>query len=299
MQPITLLTDFGTTDAYAGVVKGVILSRAPNAQIVDLTHAADSGSAHAGGHLLTAISSYFPSGTVHFVLTGLGSASAGMLAAAANGQFLVAPDNGVAGLFLDEYAPSHVVRIENPPFILPPRRSVFHSRIIYAPAAAALASGDVRVEELGTTLASWKRLPNTLAQRQSDGSLDGQVVHVDHFGNLVTNIRAYQLPAKPRICIGSHIIDRVSANYSDVAAGSLLAIIGSTGNLEISINRGNAAKQLYASVSTKVCIEPADRFVAFGDGANLACCGRRPAWWSSFKVRGMLRGDCFAGSGQA
>ena len=115
-----------------------------------------------------------------------------------------------------------------------------------APAAAALAAG-VRLEELGSRLSEWTRLPRALARAERDGSVAGEVVHIDRFGNLVTNIHASQLPERPRITVGSTVIDGVSGSYGETEVGGVLAIVGSTGKVEISINRGSAAKKLFVS----------------------------------------------------
>ena len=254
-QVITLLTDFGTTDAYVGIVKGILLARAPYARLVDLVHAAESGSLYAAAYLLAAAYAYFPPGTVHLVLTDPGSApDRRIIAAAVEGQYVVAPDNGVAAPLLDEHPPTALVAVQNAPFLLETRRHTFHSRFIYAPAAAALATG-VRLEELGPTLSQWTQLPRALAAPEPDGSIAGEVVHIDRFGNLVTNIHGSQLPGHPRITVGSTVIDRVSDTYGDVEVGGVLAIVGSTGKLEISINRGSAAKKLFVSRTDPVRID--------------------------------------------
>ena len=179
-----------------------------------------------------------------------------IIAAAVDGQFVVTPDNGVAAPLLAERTPGMVVAVEEPQFLLEARRHTFHSRLIYAPAAAALAGG-VRLEELGPTVREWTTLPHALAARDPGGGIAGEIVHIDRFGNLVTNIDASQLPSRPRITVGSTVIDRVSDHYGEVEVGGVLAIIGSTGKLEISINRGNAARKLFVSRTDPVRIEAA------------------------------------------
>lgn len=112
-QVITLLTDFGTTDAYVGIVKGILLARAPQARLVDLVHGAESGSLYAGAYLLISAYPYFPPGTVHLVLTDPSSApDRRIIAAAVQGQYVVAPDNGVAAPLLDEYPPTALVAVQ-------------------------------------------------------------------------------------------------------------------------------------------------------------------------------------------
>jgi S-adenosylmethionine hydrolase len=257
LRLITLLTDFGTTDAYVGIVKGILLSRAPDARVVDLVHAAESGSLYATAYLLMSACPYFPSGTVHLVLADPSAAPGRrILAAEVEGQFVVGPDNGVAAPLLDHWAPTAVVSVENERFLLEARRHTFHSRLIYAPVAASLVAG-VRLNELGPPLPKWTPLRQAIVPRQADGSILGEVVHIDRFGNLVTNIHASQVPSHPRITVGSTVIERISDHYGEVAVGGILAIVGSTGQLEISINRGSAAKRLFVSRTDPVRIESA------------------------------------------
>jgi len=254
---ITLMTDLGTTDAYVGVVKGILLDRAPDAHIVDLTHAAESGSLYTAAYLLATAFPYFPPATTHLVLMDPSSSpKRAVLAAKVEEQYVVAPDDGVATLVFDEHPPSELVIIENADFLLPAHRHTFHSRLIYAPVAAALACG-TRLAELGSAATEWTPLPHAIAGTEPDGTILGEVVHIDHFGNLVTNIRASQLPAPPlRITVGDAVMDRVCENFADVEVGHVLALIGSTGNLEISVNRDNAAKRLFVSKHQRVVVRP-------------------------------------------
>ena len=168
----------------------------------------------------------------------------------------MAPDDGVASPLFDEHPPAAVAAVENRQFLLEARRHTFHSRLIYAPVAAALVSG-LRLNELGPAMSEWVRLPHAGARHEPDGTIVGEVVHIDRFGNLVTNIHASQLPQNPRISVGSTVIDGVADHYGEVEAGGVLAIVGSTGKLEISINRGSAAKKLFVSRTDPVRIDAA------------------------------------------
>lgn len=256
-QLITLLTDLGTTDAYVGIVKGILHSRAPNARVIDLSHAAERGSLYTTAYLLAAAYPYFPAGTVHLVLTDPSSSpERRILAAEVEGQYLVAPDDGVATLLVDEHPPASLVSVENAALMLPARRHTFHSRLIYAPVAAALVTG-TPIEQLGPALPQCIQLPHAIARSKPDGNILGEVVHIDHFGNLVTNIRASQLPPPPlTITVGDAIMKRVCDSYADVETGHVLAIIGTTGNLEICVNRDSAAKRLYVSKFQQVHVQP-------------------------------------------
>ena len=256
VQIITLLTDFGTTDAYVGIVKGILLARAPQARLVDLVHAADSGSLYAAAYLLTAATPYFPTGTVHLVLTDPGATpDRRIIAAAVNDQYVIVPDNGVVAPLLAEHPPTGVVAVQNEEFLLATTHQTFHSRLIYAPAAAALASG-APLSDLGPAVSDWTPLLHAIAKGEPSGSILGEVVHIDRFGNLITNIQASQIPSRPRITVGSTVIEGITRTYGSVESGSVLAMIGSTGKLEISINRGSAAKKLFVSRTDPVRVEP-------------------------------------------
>jgi hypothetical protein len=192
---------------------------------------------------------------VHLVLTDPSSApDRRIIAADVAGQSVVAPDNGVVGPLFHQHRPSALVTVQDPSLLLEPRRHTFHSRLIYAPAAAALVNG-ARLGELGAPTSQWTQLPHALGTAEGAGRIVGEVVHIDRLGNLVTNIDASQLPAHPRITVGSTVIDRLSDTYDDVELGGVLAIVGSTGKLEISINRGSAAKKLFVSRTDPIRIE--------------------------------------------
>jgi S-adenosylmethionine hydrolase len=198
---------------------------------------------------------YFPAGTVHLVLTDPSAApDKRILAADVEGQYIVAPDDGVASPLFERHPPAAVVAVEDARFLLEARRHTFHSRLIYAPVAAALTSG-MRPTDLGPALTEWVRLSRASAQRDAHGTIIGEVVHIDRFGNLVTNVHASQLPSNPRFTVGSTVIDGIADHYGEVEVGGVLAIVGSTGMIEISINRGSAAKKLFVSRADPVRID--------------------------------------------
>lgn len=253
---ITLLTDFGTRDIYVGVVKGVILARCGATRIIDLSHEVGQGNVHEGGYLLASAWGYFPKATVHCVVIDPGvGGDRRILAAEVGGQYFVAPDNGVLTEVFNDTAPTRVVSVENQSLMIQPVSQTFHGRDIFAPAAAALASG-AKLDDLGPTTQSWLKLPRVEPVEQ-DGEVIGQVVHIDRFGNIITNIRAEDLPNEPRVQIARHAIHGLAESYQSVPRGELLAIIGSTGRLEISINQGEAAGLLAASVGDPVHVRTA------------------------------------------
>lgn len=248
---VTLLTDFGTRDVYVGVIKGVILARCGGAQIVDLAHEVEQGNVHEGGYLLASAWRYFPAGTVHCAVIDPGvGGDRRILAAEVAGHYFVAPDNGLLTELFNDTAPTRVVSVENESLMIQPVSQTFHGRDIFAPAAAALAGG-VTLDELGPRTESWLKLPRVEPIEQGS-ELVGQVVHIDRFGNIITNIRADDLPDEPRVRIARHAIHGLADSYQSVPRGELLAIIGSTGRLEISINQGDAASLLAARVGDAV-----------------------------------------------
>jgi S-adenosylmethionine hydrolase len=246
MRPIiTLTTDFGTADGYVGEVKGVLLSLCPDAELVDVTHDIPPQDVDRGRLTLARVWRRFPPGTVHLVVVdpGVGSTRAA-LALRSDGRFLVGPDNGVLSPAL-LIAGALVVELP-----LPPRSSAtFHGRDVFAPAAAALARGD-SIDALGRPASGpiLRRTPEPV--RRPDGSLEGQVIVVDRFGNAVTNLVGLR---GGTIEIGSRRIT-VRHTYSEVAAGEPVAVTGSTGFIEIAVRDGDAARTLGIGRGDKVVL---------------------------------------------
>ena len=259
MSIITLTTDFGTRDYYVGAMKGVVLAIAPQATLVDLTHQVPPRDLLAGAFVLRHAAREFPPGTIHLAVVdpGVGS-SRRPLAARAAGHLWVGPDNGLFGFAFDD--PDCQVRAIAHPKLAHSRRSAtFHGRDLFAPTAAHLATG-FPLEEVGPPVADPVRLEELTPQRQAK-RLRGQVIHIDRFGNLVTNIAAADLAgwdAGVRIRLGSgRELDRICRTYADVDPGKLLALVGSAGLLEISVNSGSAARALGIDRRAPVIVERA------------------------------------------
>ncbi|HEV8245787.1 MAG TPA: SAM-dependent chlorinase/fluorinase [Polyangiaceae bacterium] len=257
---ITLLTDFGSSEPYAGVMKGVILQRFPEATLVDLTHEIPPQSLLAGAFWLGAAYPWFPAGTVHLAVVdpGVGSSRA-PVALAAHGHYFVGPDNGLFE-FVRRGAETVAVRRLEPERLKAPALSrTFHGRDLFAPAAALLASGALGFEALGPEheLAASLTLPAVVQRagaREGEVRLEGAVVAVDRFGNLITNLEPRRAPAEGRV----HVAERVapcSSTYADVAAGELVAYLGSFGQLEVGVRNGSAARELKAGTGTPVYFE--------------------------------------------
>jgi S-adenosylmethionine hydrolase len=246
---IALLTDFGTRDHYAGTMKGVALGICPDAVLVDITHDVPAHDVLAGALELAASYKYFPPGTVFLVVVdpGVGSSRRGVAVAAGDFRF-VAPDNGVLSLVLAEAPPRAIVELTDPRYA---RRSIsrtFEGRDRFAPAAAWLASG-LEITALGPPAAGLHTIALPRPQHTAD-TLHGEVVRVDRFGNLITNIdrRTFEEFAAARAAVMISIGDRPAAGpvstYADAADGALTALFGSTDHLEIAVNGGSAAAVL-------------------------------------------------------
>lgn len=257
---VSLITDFGTADPFVGIMKAVILSRCREATLIDVTHETPPQDIFAGAFALASAWRYFPAGTIHVVVVdpGVGSDRRILLAEVDGHQFLV-PDNGLLPLALDGRRPASVRAVERREFFLEPVSATFHGRDIFAPVAAVLAAGTAAPAEVGprVSVASLVRVVEPAPRPLAGGGIRGEVATVDRFGNLITNVRAAQVPgASWRISVRGRTIDGISPCYGAVPAGEPLAVIGSTGRLEIAVNLGDAATVLEAERGTLVEIQP-------------------------------------------
>jgi hypothetical protein len=243
---ITLLTDFGLTDTYAGQVKGVILSIAPEARIVDLTHEIPPQNVLVGAFLLASSTAAFPRGTIHAAVVdpGVGT-SRKIICALCRGHVFLAPDNGILSLVFAAREPEAVYQVKNPAYFRGTVAPTFQGRDIIAPAAAHLALG-LSPSKLGPRLRSIKRIEIPIPRRVMDKTLRGEVIHIDRFGNAVTNIAAAQLKKlrEPVVFANNIRVGTVSTTFSDGPHGGAVAVIGSFNALEIAVNGGSAAKTL-------------------------------------------------------
>jgi S-adenosylmethionine hydrolase len=255
---IALLTDFGSRDHYAGAMKGVALTICPDATLVDITHDIPAHDVLTGALELAASFKYFPQGTIFVAVVdpGVGSARRGM-AAEAGGYRFVAPDNGVLTLALKEAPPKKVVELTERKYARPTVSRTFEGRDRFAPAAAWLAKG-IELGALGRPLASWHQLdvPQPVADERR---LAGEVLRIDRFGNLVTNIDRALFERFARggaidITLDKHQIDRLVATYAEVAPGAVCALFGSSDHLEVAANGGSAAARLGVGRGARVTI---------------------------------------------
>lgn len=255
---ITLMTDFGIADTYVGVMKGVILDLVPGATLIDLTHAISPQNVRQAAFLLSTAVAYFPDDTVHLVVVDPGVGSERRpIAVKTDRAYFVAPDNGVLNLALSQQTVETMVHLTNPDYWLPEVSATFHGRDIFAPVAAHLARG-VPINELGTQIQDIVRLRVPNPSHRPDGSILGQVQHIDRFGNCITNVPADLVPKRQSMIVkvAEQSISGLSSTYAAVDPGRVVALIGSTGFLEIAIRDGSAADQLNISIDDMVLIEP-------------------------------------------
>ncbi len=254
---ITLTTDFGLEDPFVGIMKGVILGIAPEAQLVDITHEIHSYDILEAAFVVDSIYRYFPPGTVHVVVVdpGVGSARRPM-AAAAEGQFFVAPDNGVLSPVLHtdrSAAVPQVYRITNESLFLDSVSRTFHGRDIFAPVAAHLARG-TPIESVGPRILDFAIRAFPRPRPQGD-KLVGIVLRIDKFGNIITNFRREHLRKDFTIRIAGLSITRLCDSFSEAEPGEFFAIEGSAGYIELALNQGSAAERLNVGLGNEIEVE--------------------------------------------
>jgi S-adenosylmethionine hydrolase len=255
---VAVLTDFGTRDHYAGTIKAVVLSVCPDATIVDIGHEIPPHDVLAGALELAACYRFFPIGTIFLVVVdpGVGSSRRGLAADTGEYRF-VAPDNGVLSLVFRDTPPKRVVELTERKYARPTVSRTFEGRDRFAPAAGWLAKG-INLVSLGRSVSDFRVLDLPRLAVLAD-RIEGEVVRVDRFGNLITNIdrKAFDHFARDghlAVRIESHDVPRLVATYAEAAAGELCALFGSTEHLEIAVNAGDAAARLGLSRGAKVTI---------------------------------------------
>lgn len=258
-QIITLTTDFGLRDPYVAEMKAVILGISPETRIVDITHEIEKFNIRMGAYTLAAVSPFFPEGTIHVVVIdpGVGTKRKAILIQTKNVCY-IGPDNGVLTLAVKNQDIRHIYRIENPKLILPEVSNTFHGRDIFSPAAAHLANG-ISPSEFGPRI---RRVvtPEFARVTRRKNKLTGEVIHIDGFGNIVTNFRQKDVELvdiKKTVNIklkNNRLRLKLCKAYAEVGIRRPLAIIGSHNFLEISINRGNAAENFRTRVGDRVTL---------------------------------------------
>lgn len=260
MRIITLTTDFGEADHYLACMKGVILQLAPDARIVDVTHVIQPHDVIHGAFVLRQVFEHFPAGTVHVAVVdpGVGTTRR-MIAARYEGQTFLAPDNGLVSLVHRDFRLQELRAIENQRLFRQEISATFHGRDVLAPVAGHLAQG-MRLENVGPPITELEILNLDRPTVLPHGGVEGQVLYIDRFGNLISNISEADLSvvaggaAGMNVYVGPLRVGPLCYTYGDVQPGEIVAVIGSTGMLEVAINQGDAAVQLRAAPGTIVVV---------------------------------------------
>ncbi len=262
---VALLTDFGHEDAYVGVMKSVVLSRRPDCQFIDLSHAIGPQQVRQAAYLAWTAHRYLPSGTVLLCVVdpGVGTERRAIAVTWPRGTF-VGPDNGWLSYILQESGGNpkngctslpedwRAVELTNSDLWLTPLSDTFHGRDIFAPVAARLASGDP-LEDMGTPCDDLVAF-STSPSKSDGGSVAGEVIHVDHFGNLITNITAFDLPEEFTVWLGGGSVHGPARSYQ--SEGPLVALVGSSGLLEVGAPNGHAGRLVRVGIGEPVTVTP-------------------------------------------
>ncbi len=290
---ITLLTDFGNQDAYVGIMKGVIAGINPQANTIDICHNIPAQDIFSGAYLLSTSYKYFPKGTIHVAVVDPGVGSRRDIVCVETRDYIfLTPDNGLLGFVVKEERPKNIVRVTNNRYFLPSPSNTFHGRDVFAPVAAHLSLG-IKPQKLGIGISQLERLEIPKPTYKKPGQLEGQIIFIDRFGNLITNItrehiaqcnhKRFPLPILPfhkgrnakkssdfspiqggekidrqhamETTIGRKKIVGLSKTYTDVKVGEPLVLLGSAGFLEVSINQGNARKYFKVDRGNKIVIK--------------------------------------------
>ena len=255
MPIVTLTTDFGLGDHYAGVMKGVILGICPNARIVDITHDCRPYDVSEAAFTIAQAYRYFPPKTVHVVVVdpGVGTERRAILVQVA-GQFFVGPDNGAFAFILSESKPS-VREVTNRKYFRQPVSQTFHGRDVFAPVAAHLAKG-VSAARMGKPIDNYLRPRSLQPERTARRGWTGTILKVDRFGNLITNFLASEFPRALEgpfeMAVGLRQVNRLALNYEQFGPGEVFVIVGSSGYLEVSAGQASAAKILGVAAGAPV-----------------------------------------------
>jgi S-adenosyl-L-methionine hydrolase (adenosine-forming) len=253
---ITLTTDFGLSDHFVGVMKGVIFGICPAAEVIDISHGVQPFDIVDGAFTIAQAYRYFPKKTIHVVVVdpGVGSARRPLLAEMA-GQYFIAPDNGVLSIVFAREAPVRVRHITADKYFLHPVSRTFHGRDVFSPVAAHLAAGATPAQ-FGKRVEDYIRASFDKPAHTGKRSWTGTILKADHFGNLATNFHIDEFPSIQThafsLNAGLQKITRLALTFSECAPGELFAIVGSSGYLELASSEGSAAKALGCGAGSPV-----------------------------------------------
>lgn len=248
---IALLSDFGTHDPFVGAMKGVLLSRAPGLTIVDITHQIPPQDIQTAAFYLMAATPYMPKGTLFLSVVDptVGTGRGIVWARTENHQF-IAPDNGLISWVDHREKITEARFISNSSLFMDTISSTFHGRDIMAPVAAAIAKG-LPEKKIGPLFPGYRRFPFPLPEKAGN-RITGQVVAIDHFGNVITNIGRDYLNARAVFNVSDRMLKGLKLTYASVPEGEALALIGSFGFLEFSVRNGNFAKTFDVRIGSQV-----------------------------------------------
>jgi hypothetical protein len=257
---VTLLTDFGDRDGFVGVMKGVMLSIAPEMKIVDLAHDIPPHDVQSAAFVIAQSYAFFPEGTLHVIVVDPGVGSERRILYVEAGEYaFLAPDNGVLRFVASRERIRRIISVENRKYFRPELSYTFHGRDIFAPVAAHLARG-IPPEELGTP-ATGVRFDPLPEPRVAGDSVIGEIVYIDRFGNLISNIDGTELQRlltgyrRFVLKIAGRTVDRISRSYFDSQPGELLAYIDSSGYLAFALNGENASEKMGISLGDRFEME--------------------------------------------
>lgn len=265
---ITFTTDFGLKDSYQGAMKGAALSINPNAKLVDITHLVEAGNILQGAFILLEASRFFPPGTIHVAVVdpGVGGERKAVLVETQR-CFFVGPDNGLLSLAATPEEIKRIVRLTGRRFFREEVSPTFHGRDIFAPVAAHLSLG-ADPGAFGVELERLASIDMPLPARK-DGFVFGEIIYVDTFGNLITNMKKEDFfnvadVERMEVSVNGLIIKGLKSTYSSVARGEPAALISSAGYLEIAVNSGRASKYFNAGAGSRVVLAPPGKGVKAG-----------------------------------
>jgi S-adenosylmethionine hydrolase len=261
MAVVTLLSDFGLKDSYVAEMKAVILSISPETQIVDVTHEIEKFNVRMGAFVLASAAPHFPPNTVHVAVVdpGVGTERRPIIVETKRG-FYVGPDNGLLMLAAQKEEIIKVHHITNPKYMLSNVSRTFHGRDIFAPVAAHLASG-IKPSEFGLTIQDYV-FPGFVKPKARKREVIGEVLYVDGFGNVVSNVSEVDLErggfregGQLSVVLGGKSLTlRFCSAYGEVAMGMALVLVGGSGFLEVAVNQGSAFRMLGAKVGDSFCV---------------------------------------------
>jgi len=258
---VTLLSDFGLKDPYVAEMKAIIATISADVKVIDISHLIEKFNIRMGAFVLASVARYFPKGTIHVAVVdpGVGTKRRPLLVETKN-AFYIGPDNGLLILAAQRDRIKHVYAITNTKLMLPAVSPTFHGRDVFAPAAAHLANG-ISPEDFGEEIKDYA-VPRFAKPELKTKTLKGEVLHIDNFGNVITNLTSSDLKKariKPLQTLSLKLNNRahsmlLAETYGDVSVKSALALVGSHGFLELAVNQGDASKTLKVKVGDSVII---------------------------------------------